>query len=77
MSNINDEMKANADNAIKEAKERFGQELDFSEQSIVKLENLLGQIYHSFSNNAKDDETSNVISEQQLFGVVTWENICA
>jgi hypothetical protein len=66
MSNINDEMKANADNAINEAKERFGQELDFSEQSIVKLENILGQIYHSFSNNAKDVEKSNVISDTAI-----------
>lgn len=54
MSNINDEMKASADNAIKAANERFGQKLDFSEQSIAKLENLLVQIYWSFSNHAVD-----------------------
>ncbi len=63
MSDINDEMKSTADYAIKAAKERFGQELDFSEQSIGKLENLLLQISQTFSSNGKDEATSDVISD--------------
>lgn len=66
MSNINDLMKATADYAIIEAKERFGQELDYSEQSIVNLENLLGQIYQSFSEQAKDKDTNNEISDSAI-----------
>ena len=63
MADLNDEMKLTADYAIKAAKERFGQELDFSEESIPKLENLLAQIYQTFSNNGKDEEASTVISD--------------
>jgi hypothetical protein len=62
MSNINDEIKATADYAIKSAKEKFGQELDYSDQSIEKLENLLEQAYRSFFNLPKDEKTSNAIS---------------
>jgi hypothetical protein len=61
MSNINAEMKASADYAIKSAKERFGQELDFSEESIVKLNNILGQIYWGFSNHPKDEGENGLI----------------
>jgi len=63
MSDINDSMKASADYAIIEAKERFGQELDFSEESIVKLDNILGQIYQRFTDLPKDEGMSNVISD--------------
>jgi competence protein ComEC len=62
MSDINSEMKAAADYAIRSAKEKFGQELDFSDQSIDKLENLLDQAYQSLSNLPKDEKTSNAIS---------------
>jgi hypothetical protein len=66
LSNINIEMKATADYAIIAAKEKFGQELDFSEQSIIRLENLLGQVYQTFSNNPNDEETGNVISNTAI-----------
>jgi hypothetical protein len=62
MSNINGEMKAAADYAIKSAKEKYGQELDYSDQSIEKLENLLEQAYRSFFNLPKDEKTGNAIS---------------
>ncbi len=61
MSNFNDEMKAAANYTIKAAKEKFGQELDFSEQSIVKLEGFLEQAYQSLSSRVKDEKTSNSI----------------
>lgn len=60
--NINDEMKAAANYTIKVAKEKFRQELDFSEQSIVKLEDFLEQAYQSLSSRVKDEKTSNSIA---------------
>lgn len=63
MNNVNDEMKATADYAIKSAKERFGQDLDLSEQSISKLENLLSQAYQSLSSRVKDEKTNLAISK--------------
>jgi len=63
MPNINDEMKATADYAIKSAKEKYGQELDFSEQSIAIFENLLGQVSQSLSNLPNDEQPSGTISQ--------------
>jgi hypothetical protein len=62
MSNINKEMKEVADYAINAGKERFRQELDYSEQSIDKLDNLLEQAYQSFSNLPKNKKTSNSLT---------------
>ena len=62
MSNINDEMKATADYAIKSAKEMFGQELGYTEQNIDKLDNLLDQAYQSFGNLPKDEKTKSAIN---------------
>ena len=58
---ITDEMKSTADYAIKAAKERFKQDLDYSEQSIARLENILGQIYWGFSNRTKEESEDGVI----------------
>jgi hypothetical protein len=58
---ITDEMKSTADYAIKVAKERFKLDLDFSEQSIAKLEDILGQIYWGFSNRTKAEGEDGVI----------------
>jgi hypothetical protein len=66
MSTINDEMKAHAEEAIKAAKLRFGLELDYSEPSIDKLENLLGLVYWGFYNNAKDEGERGVISDAAI-----------
>ena len=61
MSDVNEEMKSTAYFAIKSAKERFGQDLDYTTQSIPRLENLLGHIYWGFSNHAKDEGENGVI----------------
>ena len=58
---ISDYMKSTADYAIKVAKDRFKHELDFSEQSIAKLENILEQIYWGFSNHTKNESEDGVI----------------
>lgn len=63
MSNINEVMKANADNAIIAAKEKFGQELDFSDQSIDKLEEILEQVHKNYSNQSPNGTTSNLVSD--------------
>ena len=54
MPDVNDEMKAVADYAIKSARERFKQDLDYSEESIARLENILEKIYWGFSNRSSD-----------------------
>ena len=62
MSDNNSEMKAAADYAIRSAKEKFGQELDYSDQSIDKVENLLQQVYQSLLDLPSDEHTSKAIS---------------
>jgi hypothetical protein len=59
MSDVNGEMKAAADYAIRSAKESFRQELDFSDLSIEKLNRLLDQAYQSFSSMPMDEKTKN------------------
>jgi hypothetical protein len=77
VSNINAEMKASADYAIKRAKDRFGQELDFSEESLVKLNNILGQIYWGFSNHTKDEAKNGLIFNTAIiWGSYLGEYMC-
>ena len=54
MPNINVDMKSTADFAVKSARERFTQELDYSDQTIPMLENITTQIYWGFSSRDKD-----------------------
>jgi len=77
MSNINDEMKASADFAIKSAIDRFGQELDYSEESIVKLNNILERIYWGFSNFPKDEAVDGLIFNTAIiWGSYLGEYMC-
>ena len=77
VSNINGEMKASADYAIKRAKDRFGQELDFSEESLVKLNKILGQIYWGFSNHTKDEAKNGLIFNTAIiWGSYLGEYMC-
>ncbi|MBK9006807.1 MAG: hypothetical protein IPM31_07405 [Anaerolineae bacterium] len=62
MTNVKDEMKATTDYAIKLAKEKFGQDLDISERSIGKLDDLLSQAYQNLSSRMKDEKTNLAIS---------------
>ena len=54
MSDIDNEMKAVADYAIKAARDRFGQELDYTDKSLPLLETILEKIYWGFSGHSKD-----------------------
>lgn len=54
MSDINADMKASADYAVKAARERFRQELDYSERSLAKLEQILEEIYWGFSHTTQE-----------------------
>jgi hypothetical protein len=77
MSNINDEMKASADFAIKSAIDRFGQELDYSEEGIVKLNNILERIYWGFSNFPKDEAVDGLIFNTAIiWGSYLGEYMC-
>jgi hypothetical protein len=49
MAEINEQMKELADYAIKSARERYHKDLDFSEQSLIILDNILYKIYWGFS----------------------------
>lgn len=62
MTNINDEMKAYADAAVATAKQSYGIDLDYSEQSIVKLDNLLGLVYWDFFNRSKKEREKGDLS---------------
>jgi hypothetical protein len=69
MSDVYKEMKTTADYAIKEAKERFRLELDFSEQSISKLEKILDQIYWVFFNHTKGEwEDGAILNTATIWG---------
>jgi hypothetical protein len=77
LSEINYQMQKIADFAIKLAKDKFGQDLDFSELSIGKLDNILSQIHSNFSNLAKNDETNKVISDTAvIWGSYLGEYMC-
>jgi hypothetical protein len=61
MSGINDEMRVTADYAISIAKERYGLELDYSEESLGVLDNILEKIYWGFSGHTKDEGEGGLI----------------
>jgi hypothetical protein len=66
-----------ADFAINTAKDRYGQELDFSEPSIDNLDNILSQIHSNFSNIPKTDETTKAISDTAvIWGSYLGEYMC-
>jgi hypothetical protein len=54
MPEIDEEMKETADYAIKSAKDRYKKDLDFSEQSILVVDNILTKIYWGFSGRVDD-----------------------
>ncbi len=55
-------MKAAADYASRSAKEKFGQELDYSDQRINMLEELVNLAYKSFVNLRKDEKSKSAIT---------------
>jgi hypothetical protein len=69
MAEINDEMKEMADYAVKSAKDRYKKDLDFSEQSITILDNILTKIYWGFSGRTDDGgETGLVYNTALIWG---------
>ena len=54
MSDLNDEMKATADYAVKSAKNRYSLNLDYSEESITALDGILEKMYWGFSSRIDD-----------------------
>ena len=77
MSDINYQLQQIADLAIRSAKDSFGQELDYSEQSIARLDNILMQIYSSFTNHPQNDETNKALNDNAaLWGSYLGEYMC-
>ena len=69
MSTIKEEMKETADYAIKAAKDRYKKDLDFSEQSITILENILTKISWGFSGPVEDGGESGLANNHaQIWG---------
>jgi hypothetical protein len=66
MAEINDEMKEMADYAVKSAKDRYKKDLDFSEQSIIILDNILTKIYWGFSGRTDEGGESGLIYNTAL-----------
>jgi hypothetical protein len=56
MAEIAEEMKQLADYAIKSARDRYHKDLDFSEQSLIVLDNILYKIYWGFSGRTDDGD---------------------
>lgn len=54
-------MKVTADYAITIAKERYGLQLDYSEESLTQLDKLLEKIYWGFSSHSKDEGEGGLI----------------
>jgi len=63
---VNDEMKAMADYAVKSAKERYSQDLDYSDQSITTLDAILEKIYWGFSNTTDDKGEGSLIYQTAM-----------
>jgi hypothetical protein len=56
-------MQSIADYSVKYAKDRYGLELDFSEQSISKLDAIIVQVYTDISNQVQSDETKKQLND--------------
>jgi len=65
---INAEMVATAEYAIKAAKERFGTDLDFSESSIDGLNMLLNQAYQHFQRSPSSDNDTALQKTAKIWG---------
>ena len=61
MPEINDEMRVTADYAITSAKERYGLVLDYTEDSLVLLGNILEKIYWGFSSHTRTEGQDGLI----------------
>jgi hypothetical protein len=66
MSTIKEEMKETADYAIKIANDRYKKDLDFSEQSITVLDNILTKISWGFSGPVVGDAKSGLAYNHAL-----------
>ncbi len=61
MPDINEEMRLTADFAISTAKERYGLVLDYSEESLSMLDDILEKIYWGFSSHSRDEGEGGLI----------------
>jgi hypothetical protein len=68
MTNLNVDMKSTADFAIKSARDRFHLELDYSDQSIASLDNIVTQIYWGFASRDKNAKDSLIYNTALIWG---------
>jgi hypothetical protein len=55
-TSVNSRMQQIAENAVKVAAEKFGQSLDYTENSLTKLEALLQQAYELYTTQSISEE---------------------
>jgi len=63
MTDLNEEMKALADFAIKSAKDRYGYDFNYSDESISALEKILYNIYWGFSGFTSEQKKGGLVLE--------------
>lgn len=68
MTNLNVDMRSTADFAVKSARERFHLELDYSDQSIASLDNIVTQIYWGFASRDKNAKDSLIYNTALIWG---------
>ncbi len=68
MPNLNIDMKSTADFAVKSAHDRFRLDLDYSDESISRLENIVTQIYWGFTSRDKDAKDGLIYNTAVIWG---------
>jgi hypothetical protein len=66
MPTVNEEMKEIAEYAVKSARDRYKKNLDFSEQSILILENILTKTFWGFSGHSDENGESGLLYNTAL-----------
>jgi hypothetical protein len=66
MPTVNEEMKEIADYAVKSARDRYKKNLDFSEESLNVLDNILTKIYWGFSGRTDENGESGLVYNTAL-----------
>jgi hypothetical protein len=74
MTDLNEEMRATADFAVNSAKIDYRLDLDYSEESLAVLDNILGKVYWEYSSEpAVEKENSLIYNKSIIWGAYLGE----
>jgi hypothetical protein len=77
MPEINEEMRQTADFAINSAKQNYGLDLDYSEDSLEVLDSILEKIYWGFFEHLTEDKASGLVyNTATVWGAYLGEYMC-